>query len=374
MKQSKSFLVSLVSEHLLAKFFALVFASITVFLIEREITTQVPFFEGRVSIGLRPAERPEGDTPFILIQADPKVWFAPPSTSPKVSIQGPKNLRAAFLGNPIIRLRIREEGVRNFPAGKPDILPVDESMFESDIKGLEVRLTEPLSLDVDLIRVQTEVPIRVLPPTNLPPSRAFDPEASRVTPERIALRGPRWVVEGLGDRLPVDMMVDPGGRTGVLQDGVEYGLKLRDDLVQRGVALSGNVDPRLVLALKVPTYESIRLVDLPIHWSFTEEVRRALAKGELEILLDNEFVKEADVEIKGPPDLVKPYQNAEKRQELRGQLYVIADPNQDIGALDKPDKVISIRLRAIGVPTGLEATTDPVTLTMTLHRKESENH
>ncbi len=375
MNQLKSFLVSLVTEHLLAKFFAIVFATATVLLIEREITTPIAYVDGRVPnfVGRRP-DRVDDDSAYVILQAEPGVWVDRPPSALKILVSGPKNEKATFDANPVIRLRIRQEQIPPGEGLEMRKILLDEKSFESDVKDLVVRLLEPLELTVDRVVTRSDVPVRMLPPANLPENRIFDEDRSQLRPGAVTIRGPRSVVESYGDGQRVTLVLDRSGPRAAIESGQEYPLKLSDDILQRGVTLASGASPKVVLALRTPAFEKIRLGDLPIHWSLTEEVRGALAAGELAITLDNSFVREADVVLEGPPEIVKQHEGDEKRKRLAQQIYLIADPNQDIATLGDADKVTSIRLQAIGVPTGLKASLDPATLVITLSRRDSENN
>ncbi len=371
MKTLKSLLPSILTEHFLAKVFAIIFATVTVYLIDRDIASVEVWESKRVAVLLARDDRgSEKNVIRILIEADPSVWIGDFPRELKVRISGPKNREAEFRNDPIIRVHVSQEQVPTdfTPATAPTIRLVAED-FTSKISGLIVEPLEEFEIKVDEITEADKVPLTLGTRLQVPRSRSIDRARSRIIPPTARVFGPRHQLEALRNGGSLSVVPEDQG---VLEGGRTYPVVVEDETLS--LELNPNQDPpNLHLEVKNAESDSINLGVLPIYWALSEEVRAQMVKGEIELKRALSF-QEVSVHVVGPEDVLNRYrEEGDGVARLSSLIRIVADPNRQIRENLVGSNEVMIDLLAIGVPPGLKAEISPSLIRVTITRKNTDN-
>ncbi len=373
MNAVKSFLKSFFTEHLMGKFIAVFFASVTVFLIDRDIASTTVWENKRITV-LRASEdiSSSAEDVRILVETDRRVWIdgLPPDVPMKVS--GPKNLEEEFRRDPVIRVFVRQEQVPTNDPGQnaPEIL-LNESNFSTKFAGVTALPLGDFKVKVDEIITVDNVPVELAVLDNLPQGRVVDEEKCRLEPATVSIIGPRHLV--LNYKANAKLKVEPRTRD-TLQDGKTYPLRIDPEVgASRWVKFANSEEtPRVFLALKQAKPASLELGTMKIFWALTEAVRKQLIEKQVMLNVTLNF-KDVQVTLFGPEDLIESLRSAGKINALRQSIRVFADPNKQISDNLSGQKDFDLPLEAIGVPRGLTYKLFPIQVHVTIRRKSPDN-
>ncbi|MFT7619907.1 MAG: hypothetical protein ACI97A_003564 [Planctomycetota bacterium] len=369
MSPFQSFLRSLLTKHLLAKFFAVFFACVTVALIDADIGSETDWEEKRIPIFFVRGDSKVSEKGLrILLTADPRVWIDVKSEGCKVKISGPKNQQAKFMANPVIKVHVREEQVPALQAGGgPPTIFLDASNYEPEIEGVKVLFLEKFEVGVDFIKVEENVRLKLGNVEGVRSNRIVDSDNTRIIPSVASVVGPRHAFRVSDPGTPLTLTVVPTQKTGLI-DGKSYDLEVTDGF---GVVsfITGNPIPKVKLSLKRPEPSRVDLGNMEIFWALTEDVRRQMIRGQVTMVEEVGFEK-ARVKISAPPKVMASFQDLDA---LRKSIRIIADPNRQIGEILVGNKDVKIPLIALGVPRGLIVEMEPDTVSLKISRKNTEN-
>ena len=372
MSQFRSILRSLVTEHLLAKFFAVSFAVVTVYLIEREVADNIEWLDRRVPVHIGQGADERFEDVTLVIEKDPRVWIQAVPEDIELRVVGPKNKREAFFENPVIRVQIRQRQVPDDDGRlRPFELVIDDSSLTSDILTVRCQLLEVFKIQVDEIVTREDVPLAIQPPAGLPGNRIIDEERSLFEPRQVKVSGPRHLLNPLGPNKPLLTMINAEVPK---KTNTRYDVAVVPASARAGLFFPNAEDrPRFLMVLKEPEPATINLGRLPILWGMNDGVRQAISSGQVTLNMTLSFAREAEVILAGPPSVVAKYPQGPLRQALLKQIRLLADPNKYVESVIGGSQEFHVKLQALGVPPGLSARLDPSRLPVTITRKDTEN-
>jgi hypothetical protein len=349
-----AFLRAVFTRHLFAKVFALFFAVVTVYLVNRELETVWYERDFPVVMSRDVETMIDRGQPFVAMSLDPGVWVTKRPKSLRLRLSGSAKERVLFGARPMIELRVRSEWVD--PIGAKDHGLV-ESDFEIplDLSSAKIELLDTARFPVDLIEVRDRVKLRLKAPKALAGEKIFDDKTTRFEPPLVSVAGPRGVVRRLEtadapteERLMVELETVEGE---AYRAGQAYRVRLTKEGREKGLRLV-ETEVMAIIGGREEERETIAFENFPVQWRLRDKDLKLLAKGEL--ILTSDATPECRIEVTGPKSRMAAFAGSEGRERLREKISAIIDPIKDVDALLPGDeRGPNLEIEISGLPPGL---------------------
>ena len=189
----------LLTQHLAAKFFAVVLAVVVVFLVDREL--RVDWLSGvDVEVVLAGQEQTGGDRGIrIVLQPEGQIVIWKRPTTLKLRIRGPLRQKSEFENKKVIVVKVK----RSRASANPELKEYQIESEDIDIgfPDAEVEvLGEPKdrTVVVDQYEKIDNVDVTVEAPKKLPAGLAYNAAATTIEPRFVSLKGPRHILARYG--------------------------------------------------------------------------------------------------------------------------------------------------------------------------------
>ncbi|MEZ6195493.1 MAG: hypothetical protein R3F20_07170 [Planctomycetota bacterium] len=350
-----AFLKGLVTRHLLAKFFALIFAVVTVYLVNRELEAEwydqlIPVVPARDA-----GQMIDNGQPFISLSNDPDVYVTERIESVRLRITGSAKDRDLFRTRPMIELRARSEWVdQNDDAGDHGLVDSD-FRIPMNLPSVKVEITEKKRVKVDRIVSRDDALASLKPPERIAGGKVFDPDTTRFEPAVIHVEGPASWIRRLATRSAptgesLEFELAASGQA--YQAGPTYDAKLARRWQERGIRILGP-PVKVVLGARAEERDRIEFPNFEVRWRLRKKDLDVIARGELELSPD--VAMECTLVVEGPRSTVEPWKTADRRRELANRLAAVVDPTRHIDELLPGNETgPSLPIIVDGVPDGLE--------------------
>lgn len=364
-----SSLRALLTEHLLAKFFALIFAVVIVYLIDRELRSVWINDEDVVVVEKEMFDTTRDQKFAVVLEPEAGVVILRKPEFLRLRVKGPDRLRREFERRRAIVVKVKRSWTSSSPEARDYQLEARDLDFGVTSPDLEVFvLGEPRDrqVRVDLFEEAPNIDVDVGDPKKRPVGYEYKPEANVLEPKSVVLRGPRQNLRTLLQGLPSG--------------------KLRLELEEPEVALSPTIaytahlstatrDKRITMTPPVINaklgYEEIvaavprTLEGVPIEIRLAREDVQEIQAGRL--LVEFETVKMVcAVQMSVAQELARKPDFAESMRKM-----LVAEI--DIGALLKDGQADPGRaaVRVRGEPVGVKIEkVDPSTVPLKITRKQ----
>jgi hypothetical protein len=193
----------LFTEHLVAKFFALVFAIVVVGLIDRELRSAWIDDQDVVVLTVEEARQRRGQKFAIVLEPEAGVVIMRRPEFLRVRIKGPDRLRAEFEKRQPIVVKVKRSWAS--PDDEIKVRQLEERDIDVGFQDAEIEVLgegRNRQVTVDLIAVLDGVEVEVERPKKIPPSYEYDPLDTICRPPQVKLQGPRSVLRSLGVQGP----------------------------------------------------------------------------------------------------------------------------------------------------------------------------
>jgi hypothetical protein len=309
---ARPLVVRLLTDHVVAKMVALLFAGVLVLLIDREITQTVvdaQFFE--VRIGDLPRGAPAQGQRVIILEKEPGVAIRSFTNPVKVTIKGQQKLLDHMRTWGLVgRVSVKKDWLKK---EKDTPVPTTQAIEGNSVNfGVPATVTfdKPIQVEIDA-EVPMELPLAAAPKDVAP---GFVAEVS-FQPATVKVLGPSFYLGGAGSILSITVPIPTGGRTSDYSVPITA---LPDDVVQKQIRMAPGQQVTAAVKFSNRGEQPLDVKDVPIKWVFTpkhsEEYKFA------PIGLARETVT---VTVRGTPEALAPW--IAKPEELKKAIRVEID-------------------------------------------------
>lgn len=361
------FLKGLFTQHLLAKFFALVFAGSTIYLVDRELSV-VWSEESLKVVPKKDAIEGEAGVPYILLTADQDVYVhADDRNKPiRLRISGSVKEREVFQRDPRVILQARSEWVDRTGSGFTERV-LTEDDFRVDAGATDITILDPgISIRVDLLEEVADVPVELRVPAPIAGGLEYSPQKTRIDPPSVRVRGPRSAVT---DIPVVQMKLRDLGPGETYRPNAIYQAELTEAMKKNGLTLvEGPVS--VTLGVQEQDERTIRYDNVPVVWLVTDAIKKELQTGTLLVSTTLASSTQCVLELSGPAARVGQIDDEERRRIL-AEMHVTLDPTKlvlETGLNDQ--KAERLPLRVLGLPDWLRVKSiDPAEVQVEVERR-----
>lgn len=353
-----NFLRGLVTRHIFAKIFAIFFAVVTVYLVNREL--EVDWYDREIPV----VKASESEAmfakgqPFVAVSLDQGVWVSELPKKLRLRLSGSAKERAFFGTRPMIELRVRSEWVDQRKSTEHALVESDLSI-PLELSSARIVLREQPRLRVDKVVNRTSVQMVLATEPELAAGQVFDAATTRFEPAFVTVEGPQRIVDNLATTtantetpLVVALPPVPGNQ---YRAGGSYRVSLTAEARDQGLRIVGakGDEVKVILGSRAEEKEQIVFRSFPVQWRLRDKDLKQLAEGKLSLVSDASL--ECELRISGPVSLMQKYRTDVEKKALREALSATVDPRVTINELLPGDeKGANLQIQISGLPSGLE--------------------
>ena len=365
-----AFLRGLFTEHLLAKFFAILFAVLVVVLVDRELRSD--WISGErlaVVVSGQEGANTTGKHRIVLTPDSGVAIDTRMLADLELDVSGVDREKDRFMRELDIRLPVRLEWTDPDSAGWREHV-IDENDFELP-DGVELVLrgaAERRTIRVERFDEVEDVMVKVVVhrSTEIGPEVTWTPEAVERT---VTIRGPRAELSEMGvyrgNVVELEVVVTEAPARGPN----EFQARLPDKYLESGVRMDPPEIP-VVVNVRGNQLATVELDQLVIKVELERRHLDEIQDGRIKLTVYENLTTQTKVTLEGSPSVIREYRrNEDKRRELTEGITLTVRPGPEIDALDVPERGVDLDVFHWGVPRGLRVRKiDPPRVSVSIKR------